>query len=78
MNDARETERVLRKKYNFKTRLLLNADRYSILSALNELRETLEAVEIQNVELDLARKRVIQASREKSDFLANMIEIHIT
>lgn len=43
MNDARETERVLRKKYNFKTRLLLNADRYTILSALNELRETLDA-----------------------------------
>ncbi|MFA7387571.1 MAG: ATP-binding protein, partial [Thiohalobacteraceae bacterium] len=37
-----------------------------------ELRETLEAVEIQNVELDLARKRALQTSREKSEFLANM------
>ena len=37
-----------------------------------ELRETIEAVEIQNVELDLARKRALQASREKSEFLANM------
>ena len=37
-----------------------------------ELRETLEAVEIQNVELDLARKRAVHASREKSEFLANM------
>ena len=40
--------------------------------ATAELRETLEAVEIQNVELDLARKRAVQASREKSEFLANM------
>ena len=39
--------------------------------ATAELRETLEAVEIQNVELDLARKRALQASREKSEFLAN-------
>ncbi|MBI5461825.1 MAG: response regulator [Gammaproteobacteria bacterium] len=40
--------------------------------ATAELRETLEAVEIQNVELDIARKRAVQASREKSEFLANM------
>ena len=40
--------------------------------ATAELRETLEAVEIQNVELDLARKRALQTSREKSEFLANM------
>lgn len=37
-----------------------------------ELRETLEAVEIQNVELDLARKRAIIANRAKSEFLANI------
>ena len=37
-----------------------------------ELRETLEAVEIQNVELDLARKRAIVANRAKSEFLANI------
>ncbi len=42
VNDARETERILRFKYNFKTRLLLNADRYAILSSLNELRKTLK------------------------------------
>ena len=42
VNDARETERVLREKYDFKTTLLLNADRYTILSALNGLRETLD------------------------------------
>ncbi len=41
-------------------------------TATAELRETLEAVEISNVELDLARKRALQASRVKSEFLANM------
>ncbi len=39
--DARETERLLREKYGFKTRLLLNANRYQILSALNTLRAEL-------------------------------------
>jgi len=42
VNDARETEKLLREKYHFKTKLLLNADRYTILSALNGLRETLD------------------------------------
>jgi hypothetical protein len=42
VNDARETEKLLRQKYKFKTKLLLNADRYTILSALNELRQTLD------------------------------------
>lgn len=42
VNDARETEQILRRKYGFKTKLLLNADRYTILSALNSLRETLD------------------------------------
>lgn len=36
-----------------------------------ELRETLETVEIQNIELDIARKNALQASRAKSEFLAN-------
>ncbi len=37
-----------------------------------DLRETLEAVEIQNVELDLARKRAEESNRIKSEFLANI------
>lgn len=38
----------------------------------NILRETLEQMEIQNVELDLAKKRAQEAARIKSEFLANM------
>ena len=40
--------------------------------ATSDLTETMEALEIQNVELDLAKKRAIQASHAKSEFLANM------
>jgi hypothetical protein len=36
-NDARAVERVLREKYGFNTQLLLDADRYTMLSALNKL-----------------------------------------
>lgn len=44
----------------------------NIDQATSDLRETLEQIEIQNVELDLAKKRALQASRIKSEFLANM------
>ncbi|MCU7865705.1 MAG: response regulator, partial [Candidatus Thiodiazotropha sp. (ex Lucinoma borealis)] len=40
--------------------------------ATSELTETMEAIEIQNVELDLAKKRALSASKAKSEFLANM------
>jgi two-component system sensor histidine kinase BarA len=40
--------------------------------ATAELMETMEALEVQNVELDLAKKRALQASQTKSEFLANM------
>lgn len=43
-----------------------------INQATKELQETLESVEIKNVELDLARKRALAASQVKSEFLANM------
>jgi two-component system sensor histidine kinase BarA len=39
--------------------------------ATRDLRETLETVEVQNVELSLARKEALEASRAKSEFLAN-------
>ncbi len=40
-------------------------------NSTRDLRETLETIEIQNIELDLARKEAVQASRIKSEFLAN-------
>ncbi len=43
-----------------------------IVRATSDLTQTMEALEIQNVELDLARKRAIRASQAKSEFLANM------
>jgi len=40
-SDAREIAGVLQKRYGFSTQLLINANRYEILSALNDLREKL-------------------------------------
>ena len=40
--------------------------------ATQDLRETLETIEIQNIELDMARKEALKASQVKSEFLANM------
>ncbi len=42
VNDAQETDIVLREKYGFQTTLLINADRYQVLSALHQLREKLD------------------------------------
>lgn len=41
VGDATALAALLKQRYGFKTRLLTNADRYAILSALNELREKL-------------------------------------
>jgi TPR repeat protein len=41
VNDAREIDRTLKDRYGFKVTLLLDADRYQILSALNGIRERL-------------------------------------
>lgn len=46
--------------------LQLHVDQYT-----DDLRETLETIEIQNIELDIARKQALGASRIKSEFLAN-------
>jgi two-component system, NarL family, sensor histidine kinase BarA len=42
-----------------------------IEQSTQDLRETLETIEIKNIELDIARKEAIEASRIKSEFLAN-------
>jgi uncharacterized caspase-like protein len=41
-NDARAVANVLRQRYGYETRLLINANRFEILSALNDLRESLK------------------------------------
>ena len=41
VNDARDIDRTLKARYGFKVTLLLDANRYQILSALNGLRERL-------------------------------------
>ena len=44
----------------------------NVEQATHELRETLDMIEIQNIELDIARKEALEGSRIKSDFLANI------
>ena len=44
----------------------------NIDQATEDLRQTLETIEIQSIELDLARRTAQEASRTKSEFLANM------
>lgn len=44
----------------------------SVEQATADLRQTLETIEIQNIELEMARKEAETASRIKSEFLANM------
>ncbi len=52
---------------------LIRSDLQSqIASATIDLKKTLEELEIQNIELDLARSQALSASKIKSEFLANM------
>ncbi|MDI5919996.1 ATP-binding protein [Halomonas sp. LR5S13] len=43
-----------------------------IEQATDELQESMETIEVQNIELDLAHRRALEANRVKSEFLANM------
>ena len=45
---------------------------HSVDQATEDVRQNLETIEIQNLELDLDRKEALEASRIKSEFLANM------
>ncbi|MFG6137470.1 ATP-binding protein [Halomonas sp. B23F22_10] len=43
-----------------------------IEQATGELQESMETIEVQNIKLDLAHRRALEANRAKSEFLANM------
>ncbi len=45
---------------------------HSIEQATADLTQTLETIEVQNIELDIARKQAQEASKTKSQFLANV------
>ncbi|CAA0100302.1 Signal transduction histidine-protein kinase BarA [BD1-7 clade bacterium] len=45
--------------------------RHSVELTTSDLQETIEAIEIQNIELSIAQKEALKASKIKSEFLAN-------
>ncbi|MGQ9425893.1 response regulator [Gilvimarinus sp. F26214L] len=63
---ARSIETASRKLHDSQRAMQEHIDQ-----ATRDLRETLETVEVQNVELSMARKEALEASRAKSEFLAN-------
>ncbi len=67
--------RTLEEGFNAMASELENAHEHlqqQVNQATSDLTQTLEALEIQNVELVLAKKREQKANRVKSEFLANM------
>ncbi len=66
---------ALERGFNAMTHELASANEQlhqQVEQATGDLRDTMEALEIRNAELDLARRRALDAIRVKSDFLANM------
>jgi len=51
----------------YQDQMQLNID-----TATSDLRETMEQLEVKNIELDIAKKKAYEANRVKSEFLANM------
>ena len=67
--------RMLEEGFNAMANELKNSQdilQHQIDQATADLTQTMEALEIQNVELNLAKKRALEASRVKSEFLASM------
>lgn len=48
-----------------------NEQQQLLEQSTQDLQETLDTIEVQNIELDIARKRALEASSIKSEFLAN-------
>jgi two-component system sensor histidine kinase BarA len=63
---AQDINRMAAKLHNADIELQRNLEQTN-----RDLRESLETVEVQNIELDLARREALEASRIKSEFLAN-------
>jgi len=73
-NFSREVNRLVKYVNTLATRLNQTQSDMTqeIEQTTEDLRETLETIEVQNVELDIARKQAVLANRTKSEFLANM------
>ncbi|MES9881763.1 MAG: ATP-binding protein [Sedimenticola sp.] len=73
--ESRGEIRSLEEGFNAMAKELHDSQRMmqsKIDQATSDLVQTMEAIEVQNVELDLARKRALKTSYEKSSFLASM------
>ncbi|AOS98457.1 Signal transduction histidine-protein kinase BarA [Microbulbifer aggregans] len=71
--DNRELHRLASRINNMADNLRTYQDEYksNVLQSMEDLRQSLDSMEEQNIELDMARKKAVEASRIKSTFLAN-------
>ena len=71
--ENRELNRLARKINEAAKRLASHQQEYkaNLLQSMEDLHQSLDSMEEQNIELDLARKKALEASRVKSNFLAN-------